>query len=123
MSDHTPTPWKVTPKHPESPIGYLFEIVMDEPMEDLPWHIASIAGGSSYHSLAAGIEEKANAEFIVRACNAHDKLLEACREALQFFGTLDSTMQIAVSVDIEKDKISGLAVQLKEALASAEKEL
>ncbi len=26
-------------------------------------------------------EGKANAEFIVRACNSHDALLEACREA------------------------------------------
>jgi hypothetical protein len=31
----------------------------------------------------------ANAEFIVRACNAHDELLAACESAVEAFGSPD----------------------------------
>ena len=57
-SEHTPTPWHIGPYYKqdiESPTG----------------HIATC------RSVPAG---EANAEFIVRACNAHDALVEALRE-------------------------------------------
>ncbi|GAH15873.1 unnamed protein product, partial [marine sediment metagenome] len=61
-------------------------------------------------TMEVGNEEKhANAEFIVKACNAHDELVEACKLALEFFTALD----------IKQKTISGLSLELNEALQKA----
>lgn len=63
----------------------------------LPWthsgiHIASLSLGrdvlvaSARYSSATFDEARANAEFIVRACNAHDDLLAACKKVVEHFG-------------------------------------
>ena len=51
---------------------------------------------------------EANARFIVKACNNHDALVEACGAALEFM----------VALDIQRKVISGLSLQLNEALAN-----
>ena len=58
-SEHTPTPWRRSPRCVES-------ILTDE---ESPLVVAFV-----------NINKEANAEFIVRACNAHDALVEALRE-------------------------------------------
>ncbi len=59
---HTPTPWRQTKGE--------FEIV------------AEIKGEKK---LIAVCSEKANAAFIVRACNAHDELVHAAQLALDHY--------------------------------------
>lgn len=72
-TEHTPTPWEMLPAYTNRnayPIGKLRN-----------------AGATKYWDIvgeATGIggteeEDKANASFIVRACNAHDELLAACK--------------------------------------------
>lgn len=56
------------------------------------------------------IECVANAQFIVRACNAHDDLLAACKEALEL---------VYSSNKIDWDNI--LTPKLEAAIAKAEK--
>ena len=60
---HTPTPWDVNGEFIDPPPPYWDE------------------NGESHHSIAQafGPNYKANAEFIVRAVNAHDDLLAACK--------------------------------------------
>ena len=63
---HTPLPWRVETKaitHPD--IGDVAVVYM-----------INNADESVY-------EQEANAKFIVRACNSHYELLEACKEAYE----------------------------------------
>lgn len=63
MKNHTPTPWHLAGD----------SLIVEE-------HGISIA-----QMLNRGTETpspRANAEFIVRACNSHDALLDACQEAI-----------------------------------------
>lgn len=63
---------------------------------ELPWKVIKMEGSNDLYILTknkkgwneyilAGIipnlDAKANASFIVRACNNHEKLVEACKEA------------------------------------------
>lgn len=57
----------------------------------LPWRMSDISHGPSRiiecpkkHLLCQtlGENDEANAEFIVRACNSYDNLLEACQELI-----------------------------------------
>ena len=67
---HTPGPWKRE--------GYL--IIVDRKTRRRCAAIASIC------TTATMIEKdwEANAEFIVRACNSHDDLLEACKALSEY---------------------------------------
>jgi len=60
---HTPTPWKAEENR-------VFQI------KHPTFRIAICTSNSADY-----LEEKANAEFIVRACNNHDELLEALKES------------------------------------------
>lgn len=68
MSKHTPVPWFSLSG------GYISASVGPD------WYSKLVARTQS------AIEEdgRANAAFIVRACNAHDDLLEACKEAAEW---------------------------------------
>ena len=66
MSNHTPGPWFA---HQRDWVLGHFSITNKESTGNPKWDIARTW-------------EPANAEFIVKACNAHDDLLEACKEAL-----------------------------------------
>ena len=68
MSEHTPGPWK---RDSSSLVPNLYPFIAGpngEAIADV-WGDVDVAN--------------ANAEFIVRACNAHDDLLVACEEALE----------------------------------------
>lgn len=63
----------------------------------LPWDISKIGNNYDQYSIYSGdelivnsCEGKANAKFIVTACNSHDALLEACRGILRHSG-IDET--------------------------------
>ena len=62
---HTPIPWRI-----ERQSNGLYAVCAD---------LAKRHGGSTPFSLATDIRV-ANAEFIVRACNSHADLLEACKD-------------------------------------------
>lgn len=63
---HTPLPWECR----EDEDGH-FEIVGDRQGLDITWIADSIGG--------LGEEEKANAEFIVKAVNCHQELVDALK--------------------------------------------
>lgn len=67
-SKHVPTPWSIT-EHRQ---------VIDGNGSTVS--VAGIAFPCGYVDPAG--RESANAEFIVRACNSHNSLVEACREAV-----------------------------------------
>lgn len=85
MSKHTTTPWKVILCH----TGY----------EVIDRDNRSVFNRSNPH------EQEANAQFIVRACNNFDALLEVCKKALR---------------DAEMDYHIVAVKKLKEAITKAE---
>ena len=76
--NHTPTPWKIDRilTHNAAPI-----ITAETCWRDQPRIVAK----AMYHSGSEDPEVHANAEFIVRACNSHDALLEALKILLDEF--------------------------------------
>jgi hypothetical protein len=65
---HTPTPWRIKYGHP----------CVILPMNEQNARRAAIAQCALSHGLGdARLEDEANADFIVRACNSHDALVEA----------------------------------------------
>jgi hypothetical protein len=64
---HTPIPWK---QDPTGDVGF--------------WVIGTskVLVAETLNETCSQDESAANAEFIVRACNAHADLLEACQDAL-----------------------------------------
>lgn len=69
MSQHTPTPWNIhQPSYNETPL--IFGLGDD-------YAIAEISGVDQTN-------KEASAEFIVRACNAHEDLINALTGALEY---------------------------------------
>ena len=68
QTKHTPLPWKIAFVRPTPGSRLVHD-----------WHIEDAAG-----KLVCWVPEvgPANAEFIVRACNSHEQLLEACKNLL-----------------------------------------
>ncbi len=78
MTKHTQGPWKVIPAGYSTKPKTLY--VVSEGSDSR--HIAEIDFG--FQKMSGGYDEinKANAEFIVRACNSHYELLEALKGML-----------------------------------------
>ena len=80
MSEHTPTPWEVD-------VDFDYDLCFTEDGEPMSgWQIY---GPKSWPVAAAWVEGivdrltgRANAEFIVKAVNSHDRLVEALENAL-----------------------------------------
>lgn len=70
ITKHTPTPWAISSNG--------FNIYGPPDAEGQVTFVASI-----FRKPIQDIED-ANAEFIVRACNAHDELLAACKATLKY---------------------------------------
>ena len=65
---HTPLPWKL----------------ITDPNEWAAWDCVEVAPCRYILTEGRSLEEaQANAEFIVKACNAHYDLVEACEDALE----------------------------------------
>ena len=90
-TQHTPGPWKVT-KNPHTRLVFLNAGNRDYPL---------------FKDDADGLDttnaDWSNAEFIVRACNAHDDLLEALEALMRaegltdddYYETIDGAMALA----------------------------
>ena len=84
MKKYTPTP----PKAEHSPTPFKLGGIGDVTDANGIW-IASVMGDHDGHKGFPTDEEgEANAEFIIRACNAHDDLLEACQSTLRSINDL-----------------------------------
>ena len=119
MAEHTPGPWKlsvfyttavswegpwdrrtVTITHPAPTPG-------NPGREVLVGHLVTTPGGESEDV------RRANAEFIVRACNAHDELLAALERLLEATGGCDFR-------DNANDEISGPCMGLADPMYGTE---
>ena len=87
MADHTPTPWKmVSEPNFENGITYtsVEPVTPDEAtmrplaMADGSYHVCRTTHTAAQHKIAL---HRANAAFIVRACNNHDALVAALTKA------------------------------------------
>jgi hypothetical protein len=78
VSGHTPTPWHIDKPYYIYVWGPGQEMVADIPVDDEETYLARMRGVGRG---ATRDEQRANAEFIVRAANAHEDLLEAVRVA------------------------------------------
>ena len=72
---HTPTPWRVVPYAQAIHEGYSGPVIKTDEAD--PWIIAEVSRGIE------GEPSEENAAFIVRACNAHEGLVEALHHAEQ----------------------------------------
>jgi hypothetical protein len=103
MSKHTPTPWRVT-EHERND-------------ESIALCIHSDAMGMPICRLGGNISQinvEANAEFIVRAVNSHDKLVEAAERLL---ATLDAHLKTP-----HLERLNSQMGQFRAALAMAKGE-
>lgn len=82
-AQHTPTPWEYVPSN-ENHGAYVVAPhggdICDCYAMSNPYSSAVCNGGNSYPIPFQGYEADANAEFIVRACNAHDELVMALQD-------------------------------------------
>lgn len=72
--NHTPTPWIIFPGHPTAVCNRSKSVLVSlHHAEDVP----------KWYNLMPGMEvRKANAEFIVTACNAHEALVSSLQVVL-----------------------------------------
>jgi tartrate dehydratase beta subunit/fumarate hydratase class I family protein len=94
MIEHTPLPWSQ-----DGP--YITAQVED----GRPGGEVILQCGPTAFSRRGKIPNKANAKFIVCACNCHDELVEACKQAKELtekilFGTAISTKEISNVEDL-----------------------
>jgi hypothetical protein len=100
MSEHTPLPWSVLESDADAREPFVAVSEPDEYGNAPDLHIAVCHySGNNYDpaTLAADkAKAKANAEFIVRACNCHDELLEACKELVSWYDS-DKSQRASVT--------------------------
>lgn len=89
---HTPTPWQLKPG--ETGVNY---IRIRGTSLGHRYKIANVSCPfwKGMHEMEHDHEEsRANAAFIVRACNAHDELVDVAREALLVAGAIGAGREI-----------------------------
>jgi hypothetical protein len=73
MTEHTPTPWKKDEEYnTRPPMTSPFRVIANGSTSDRVRPICRME--------LQGEEAQANAEFIVKACNCHEELLEVLKE-------------------------------------------
>lgn len=93
---HTPTPWFISAKEQD---GYCINSLADE--------FNPLVAETVDFVPCFGDDGKANADFIVRAVNSHEALVEACKHAFHYFNT-------------KAPNFARTRKQLKDAIAEAE---
>jgi hypothetical protein len=83
-SVHTPTPWKLTSESSSRYSGFN-RIIKADGM----W-LAIIVDDATFESENTKKKTQANAEFIVRAVNSYQELLDACKGIVSTYVFLDS---------------------------------
>lgn len=109
--DHSPLPWYAVKN------SAFYDIVLEN-VENSPMGVAMVIGcPAKIHrrDLSADDVEKANAAFIVRACNNHYKLVEALRDYVHA-AFEHGNKGLKDSVDPDGDLLHAM----KQALAEAE---
>jgi hypothetical protein len=84
MSPHSPTPWKSREDITEGEYGQCHRYHISCPELESRFPYASEAVRLLGRPIALAYEA-GDARFIVTACNAHDDLVAACRDALKYF--------------------------------------
>jgi len=81
--EHAELPWKAGDRDTIS--GKYNDSNMSQSFKDGFWAVfARYKGTGAWVACAEGIVSEADARFIVKACNSHYNLLEACKLALAF---------------------------------------
>lgn len=88
MSEHTPGPWEILPGHSERRLI----IRHDWRSGRYVAQIGELVGGPDLTP-----EDRANAAFIVRACNSHDALIAALEEADDNMDTLAANLRNGIT--------------------------
>ncbi len=103
MSEHTRTPWEAhyIPSRLGWEIGYCAQLACD----------AAFVPNSATVGKLEITEAAANAAFIVRACNAHDALLEACKVAFS---------HLTDPEDLQRKSHANVTATLLEAIVKAQ---
>ena len=94
---HTPTPWEID----EGDVRIKSDDYEVCRASDLPSSFGKYDYGDKGEE-----EQKANAEFIVRACNVYDELVEACKSALSALNSISSYDQESMEVKSLKQAIA-----------------
>lgn len=89
IAAHTPGPWVVEESRVQD-TGTLFETIRSEPISTSK---EPDTGDIAYLTLRQR-EVRANAAFIVRACNAHDDLLALAREVASQFDDVKHPLSV-----------------------------
>ena len=94
MNKHTPTPWR-SDTH-EDTNGIVIRATTEENGDTYEDIVAAVEGPDILLSLdnapeAREEEAKANAAFIVKACNNYETLLAAAKKALEFMERVEVT--------------------------------
>lgn len=78
------------------------KVIVEQRVKHIATPLEVINGGDGFHIVDINLKDvdiynkKANAEFIVRAVNSHDALVEACKRGLGFAKQEDYTPLIAL---------------------------
>lgn len=85
VPEHTPTPWRVMPKAPSGGVYITGDETFQFDGRVCQQHVALTTKnyGDNTSSVRIGREE-ANAAFIVRAVNSHQRLVEALGEVMEW---------------------------------------
>ena len=73
MKHTTPGPWKVTKHATKYPDLFTYSIIQAQPDPDF----------NTVCGITSELDSETDAEFICRACNSHEDLLEACKYAFE----------------------------------------
>lgn len=116
---HTPTPWTckpfLTPREDEDPM--MVYIVEAGDLQVRHDNCCPIDEATEQQLAAIHEENRANAEFIELACNAHDDLLYAC---LQAQAALGDRIRLSDIPGVTADEEVEVYETLKSAIAKAE---
>ncbi|NOV17849.1 hypothetical protein E5S70_17500 [Ensifer adhaerens] len=110
---HTPLPWKVV-SQPNFDNGNVYTSIQPVNVDEEAMKPLAMMNGEFHvcrmsHTAASWRFDyhRANAAFIVKAVNAHDALLEACRCALgHLTGNMDGDMDLGDPVELLRAAVS-----------------
>lgn len=111
---YTPTPWQM------EKIGYGYTISTVDDREDMHKSICTTYLGNDRHK--DSFEDEANAEFIVRAVNSHEALLNLLKRSLERMRLINGVVSGGKCVHKDESKCANhaLMAEMENFLAQAE---
>lgn len=120
MNKHTPGPWRTGAGQPNEAASVVYAGPVREFEAGRAVAVCYTRGGNPVNGTAAvTAEDRANAERIVRAVNAHEALAAACKAALAF-AEAEAEQRQESSVASYIDEAEKVVEALLSALAQAE---